>query len=469
MDRRELGIYVHIPFCAAKCRYCDFLSFPAARQVQEDYFRALLEEIRAFDRADDYEAVSVYFGGGTPSVPDKERITETLELIFSVFRVREDAEITIECNPGTLDEGRLEAYKNAGFNRLSLGLQSADNGLLKTLGRIHTFETFREEFLAARRAGFSNISVDLMYSLPGQTLGLWEDTLKKVLALSPEHISAYSLIVEEGTPFWDLYHEDAAAKERGDRPLFLPDEDTEDQMLDALKNMLRKIGMYRYEISNYSRQGYESRHNTGYWLRREYAGFGLGASGQLGRERLKNTEDLGVYLGRYLKSIPSDGTKSDLSDGAKSDPSVWMKSELSVGTKSAPSDGTKSDLSVGKKNGPSPEMTENGARKRCAEYNEEKSTEISCIKKEITGQAISERVVLDEEEEMAETMILGLRMVRGVDLAAFEKKFGVRAQDRYSDVIEEFLQKGLLEQTDTHLRLTDRGFDVSNLVMCSFL
>ncbi|MBR3231629.1 MAG: radical SAM protein, partial [Lachnospiraceae bacterium] len=190
MEKRELGIYVHIPFCVRKCAYCDFLSFPAGENTQQDYFEALNEEIASFVPAQDYEAVSVYFGGGTPSLPESGQIIRTLDTIRRCFHVRKDAEITIECNPGTLDPERLVCYQKAGFNRLSIGLQSAGNHLLRTLGRIHTFETFQREYLAARSAGFDNISIDLMYGLPGQTLSDWEDTLGRVMDLRPEHISA---------------------------------------------------------------------------------------------------------------------------------------------------------------------------------------------------------------------------------------------------------------------------------------
>ena len=386
MEKRELGIYVHIPFCARKCAYCDFLSFPAGKNVQQDYFYALQKEIASFVPSGDYEAVSVYFGGGTPSLPDPGQIAWTLDVIRETFAVRKDAEITIECNPGTLDRHRLETYKRAGFNRLSIGLQSADNTLLETLGRIHTFETFRREYRQAREAGFDNISIDLMYGLPNQTLSSWKDTLEKITELDPEHVSAYSLIVEEGTPFWDRYHEDDEEKRRGGRPLFLPDEETEGQMLELLKSSLSDIGIYRYEISSYAKPGYESRHNTGYWLRREYAGFGLGASGQIRDFRYRNPSRLEGYLNH-----------------AQPD-----------------------------------------------EYVEEKT-------------------FLSGEDEISETMILGLRMIRGVDLQRFEERFHVRAEDLFKDVIDRFRKAGLLEITDHHLHLTDRGLDVSNLVMCEFL
>lgn len=394
MEKRELEIYVHIPFCVRKCAYCDFLSFPASEQTHRAYTDALLREISRFEEPGRYEVVSVYFGGGTPSLPDPELTVSVLDLIRKRFCVREDAEITIECNPGTLTDEKLDLFFRTGFNRLSIGLQSADNSLLSGLGRIHTWEKFREEYAAARAAGFSNISVDLMYGLPGQTCEVWRQTIKQVLSLpndgcssdrpqGPEHISAYSLIIEEGTPFWDRYHEDSLAKARGDRTLFLPDEQSEDQMQKDLEQLLRQAGMHRYEISNYALPGRESRHNTGYWIRREYAGFGLGASGLIGSRRFRNTADLAEYISQEQ---------------------------------------------------PAREVT-----------------------------------LLSRENEIEETMFLGLRMMEGVDLKRFEERFGVRAENLYKEVTETLTSQGLLETGEGHLRLTDRGIEVSNLVMAEFL
>ena len=408
MDRRELGIYVHIPFCVRKCAYCDFLSFPASGRLQQAYFRALREEIAAFENAEEYEAVSVYFGGGTPSLPPAGEITNTLEVIRRSFSAAQDAEITIECNPGTMDRERLNAYRKAGFNRLSMGLQTADDTLLKTLGRIHTWETFLKEYFEARDAGFDNISIDLMYGLPGQTLPVWEDTLEKVKALAPEHLSSYSLIIEEGTPFWDRYHEDDETKRRGEKTLFLPDEEEEDRMLEALKSSLRDIGMNRYEISNYARPGKESRHNTGYWLRREYAGFGLGASGQIKKTRYRNQSSLTEYL-KSVSVLAERREKADQTD--------------------------------------CPEISVFGP----------------------AGDVREETTVLTRKDEISETMILGLRMTEGVDLQRFEKTFSERAEDLFAEEIETYRRAGLLELAGRHLRLTERGFDVSNLVMSSFL
>ncbi len=436
MNRREIGIYVHIPFCVRKCAYCDFLSFPAAQKLQHTYFQKLREEIASFDCAQDHEAVSVYFGGGTPSLPDPEEIIQTLELIRTVFIVSEDAEITIECNPGTMDKGRLSAYRDAGINRLSIGLQSADDSLLKTLGRIHTREVFLREYLEAREAGFDNVSVDLMYGLPGQTLRSWTETLDLVKELSPEHISAYSLIVEEGTPFWSRYHEDDMAKRRGEKPLFLPDEEEEDRMLEVLRDSLRDIGMYRYEISNYALPGRESRHNTGYWKRREYAGFGLGASGQIGQIRYRNQSDMDLYLAAG-RQRPADNEQAG--DGMQ------------------PAD-----------NRPAADKNQSTGRKQPV-YSGQAGDRMQSAEEGASDSFREEVTVLTREDEISETMILGLRMTEGVNLARFEECFHERAEDLFSEQIEKFRQAGLLELSKGHLYLTDRGLDVSNLVMCEFL
>ena len=430
MDRRELGVYVHIPFCVRKCAYCDFLSFPASPALQAEYFRALREEITLFERPEEYEVISVYFGGGTPSLPPSGEITETLDVIRRTFFVSGEAEITIECNPGTLDRGRLKNYRQAGFNRLSIGLQSADDSLLRQLGRIHTWEDFHREYRQAREEGFDNISVDLMYGLPRQTLSSWKETLDRVRELRPEHLSAYSLIIEEGTLFWELYQEDDLAKKRGDKPLFLPDEDAEDRMLKILNTSLREIGMYRYEISNYAVPGRESRHNTGYWKRREYAGFGLGASGQIGRVRYRNKTGMKDYLCAAFGENPG----TDIQDTR----------------------GEMNRLSIGRR------CREEGSLREESSLREE-----NILNKEDSFR--EEETLLSREEEIAETMILGLRMTEGVDLLGFEETFSERAEELFSHEIEQFRQAGLLELSGHHLRLTERGFDVSNLVMCAFI
>ena len=286
--KKKLGIYIHIPFCVRKCAYCDFLSAPAGEATRSAYVRALREEIRSAGELDEiYEGATVFFGGGTPSLLTGKELAGILDEVSRRLLLRSDAEITVECNPGTLNREKLEIYKRAGINRLSIGLQSADNRELKTLGRIHTWEQFLESYESARAAGFTNINVDLMSALPGQTRKSWQETLQKVLVLNPEHISAYSLIIEEGTPFYEKY---------ADHPELLPPEDEERQMYYDTKRILAEQGYERYEISNYARKGYACRHNLGYWSRRDYKGFGLGASSLLNSVRSTVQEDLTEYL-----------------------------------------------------------------------------------------------------------------------------------------------------------------------------
>lgn len=291
----ELALYFHIPFCLKKCNYCDFLSFGADSPLADGktkarYMDSLLREtvMRAEDYGD-YCVASVFIGGGTPSMVNPEFLSELLAVVREHYRLAEDAEITIEVNPGTVDERALRCYQQAGINRLSIGLQSADNGELAALGRVHTYGQFLGTYYTARKCGFSNVNVDIMSALPGQTLKGYLDTLEKVLALDPppEHVSAYSLILEEGTVLWE---------QAGRGELVLPDEDTEREMYEAARRVLEGAGYVRYEISNYARPGRECRHNCGYWCRRDYAGFGIGAASLIDNVRFKNGEDLRAYL-----------------------------------------------------------------------------------------------------------------------------------------------------------------------------
>lgn len=289
--RRKLELYIHIPFCVKKCAYCDFLSGPASRERIEEYIQALKKEIESYRKfAEDYEVSTVFFGGGTPSLLSSEQMEMIMGAIKHIFLLQENAEITMEANPGTVTEERLKAYKKAEINRLSFGLQSAKNEELTILGRIHTFEEFLESYEIARKAGFSNINVDLISAIPKQTLESWEETLTTIIELEPEHISAYSLIVEEGTPFAELYGEDGKWEE------MLPDEEEERNMYRKTEEMLQRAGYHRYEISNYAKRDYECRHNLGYWDRTEYLGLGLGASSFLNQTRFHNTEDMERYL-----------------------------------------------------------------------------------------------------------------------------------------------------------------------------
>ncbi len=386
MNKKELELYIHIPFCVKKCSYCDFLSAPATEQTREAYMAALFAEIGG--RAKEYRdriVTSLFIGGGTPSLLSGEQILQLMERIRAQFVLAEDAEITMEVNPGTATAQKLWEFYGAGINRLSIGMQSAQAQELKTLGRIHDFEGFCQVYREAVAAGFTNINVDVMSGLPGQTLASYKDTLEKVLHLEPmpQHISAYSLIVEEGTPF-------AAMAERGQLPL--PEEDTERAMYEETIEVLEKYGFHRYEISNYARPGYECRHNVGYWVRRDYLGFGIGAASLIDNVRFQNGRDLTAYLAHPLD---------------------------------------------------------------CRE--EEQS--------------------LTTQEQMEETLFLGLRLTKGVSYDAFARQYGSSLQEVYGEVIAHNVADGLLQVTEGEengesrrfLALTKRGLDLSNYVMAQFL
>ena len=286
--KKPLGIYIHIPFCVRKCRYCDFLSGPAGSDVQKKYVEMLLKEIEEQkELLGESETDTIFFGGGTPSILPGEAILQIMEKLRSVGNILPTAEISIEANPGTVTEEKLLLWKAAGINRISFGLQSSDNEELKRLGRIHTWEAFVENYHLARKCGFENINVDLMSALPGQTVVTWKETMEKVTALDPEHISAYSLIIEEGTPFYEAY---------ADHPELLPTEEDERAMYYETKTYLASKGYERYEISNYAKKGYPCRHNLSYWERTNYLGLGLGAASLLGNVRKSNQTELLEYL-----------------------------------------------------------------------------------------------------------------------------------------------------------------------------
>ncbi len=291
---KELGIYVHIPFCVSKCAYCDFLSAPCKLEVHEEYVQALLKEIKAFaeSRGSQYVVKSVFFGGGTPSIMDWSLTCDILQCIINEYNVKQDAEITIECNPGTVDLEKLKAYRNAGFNRLSFGLQSVNDDELKALGRIHSFEEFLESYVLAGQCGFDNINIDIMSALPGQTVESWIHTIQTVTRLRPAHISAYSLIVEEGTRLHEQVEQGLVK---------LPDEDTEREIYYATNKYLEMAGYGHYEISNYARAGRECRHNIIYWQGGEYAGFGLGAASYIHGVRYSNVRELQSYIANPLQ------------------------------------------------------------------------------------------------------------------------------------------------------------------------
>ena len=293
-EKKSLSIYIHIPFCVRKCSYCDFLSFPVGRSCvegygvyREKYIEALCEELRSYASiAETHRVKTIYIGGGTPSILEPDEITVIMTTVRKVFDVADDAEISIEVNPGTLTSRKAAEYIANGINRMSIGLQTAQKDELEALGRIHNYDQFIAAFDMAREAGFRNINIDLMSDIPGQTMRSYLDTLEKVLRCRPEHISSYSLIVEDGTPL------------AADQTLLsqIPDEDVDRQMYDITNKLLDTGGYHRYEISNYARHGYECRHNIVYWTLGEYIGVGIGAASFLYGRRYTNTSSLEDYI-----------------------------------------------------------------------------------------------------------------------------------------------------------------------------
>ncbi len=295
---KSLSVYIHIPFCAKKCNYCDFLSAPATAEKRKQYLSALKSEMQAeAKRYEDFCVKSVFFGGGTPSILEAQAITELLEVLKTAYHMDTQAEITLEMNPATATKEKMESWKKAGVNRLSIGLQSAHDEELKMLGRIHCYADFLESYQNAREVGFTNVNIDLMSGLPGQDMKKWEDTLQKVLALKPEHISAYSLIIEEGTEICQNIERYPA----------LPSEEEDRKMYQRTKEILKENGYTRYEISNYAKEGYECKHNCVYWQRGNYVGFGLGAASMVENVRWTNTCDFDSYLAKCKQ--PSDFQK----------------------------------------------------------------------------------------------------------------------------------------------------------------
>ena len=415
MERRNITdspmeIYVHIPFCIKKCDYCDFLSGPSGPKEQADYVDALLEEINAAEEGKGRSVSSVFIGGGTPSVLDERFIGEILNHIRRKFQIADYAEITIEVNPGTADRNKLQAYRTYGINRLSIGLQSPDDRELKILGRIHNYEQFLETYRSAREAGFDNINIDLMSGLPYQTLDKFLESLQTVIRLKPEHISAYSLIIEKGTPFYERYKFDAVKQEAGLHTEILPDEDEVYRIYKATQDVLKQAGYRQYEISNFAQPGYACRHNIGYWTRENYLGLGLGASSLVENVRYTNTRQLYAY-GEFCDHLQEKSPAEFLKDGEHAVPE---------------------DLWIG-----------------------------SCVQEQAQ--------ILTRKEQMEEFMFLGLRMNEGVTRAAFEQSFGVPIEAVYLETLRKLKEQGLLQMVAGRIALTDKGMDLANYVMAKFL
>ncbi len=407
-QKKELGLYLHIPFCVRKCDYCDFLSAPGTESAKKSYVEALLTEIVSYQgRTSDYVVETIFFGGGTPSCIPEEDIERIMAAIRETFTISEERlEATIEVNPGTVTKGKLEVYRRAGINRISFGLQSTKSMELKKLGRIHSYEDFLENYQLTREVGFLNINVDLMSALPGQTLASWEDTLYSVAKLNPEHISAYSLIIEEGTKFYDRYHIGAALEKD------LPDEDTDRMIYHRTKEILEQFHYQRYEISNYAKAGYECRHNNSYWIGTQYLGLGLGSSSLLDGARFSNIDNLKQYI-KQLDEYRLYGK-------------------------------------------------EENKRISKEQYNYLPiSRDLPGIRKDYKR--------LTKEEQMEEFMFLGLRRCEGVSKEEFYHRFGENMDVIYGRELDGLKDKKLIEMDEVILRLTDLGVDVSNQVLSVFL
>ena len=300
MKTKNIGLYVHIPFCKKKCEYCDFKSYADKEELIEEYVKWLkyeLEEVGEGNRLD-YEnhldnlaiVKTIYIGGGTPSLIDSKYISEILEVIKKNYTFAENTEITIEVNPGTVNKEKLEQYKKSGINRLSIGLQSTHDRLLKKIGRIHNYDDFLNTFKIARNVGFENINIDLMLGLPEQSIEDLEQSVEEVIKLNPEHISVYSLIVEEETPFY---------KKLEANELNLPEDDLERKMYWAVKEKLEKSGYIHYEISNFAKKGFESKHNLSCWNQDEYIGFGTSAHSYTNNIRYSNIDNIEEYINNF--------------------------------------------------------------------------------------------------------------------------------------------------------------------------
>ena len=299
---KEIGIYIHIPYCKKKCYYCDFISFPNKEETIQKYVETLKKEIDECTYSG-FDIGTIYIGGGTPSLLDSKYISDIIYKIKEKFIVSQNAEITIEVNPGTVTEEKMRDYKKAGVNRLSIGLQSTDNEILNKIGRIHTYEEFLETYNMARNIGFNNINVDLMIALPEENEESIAIQLTEIINLKPEHISVYSLIVEDGTKLREMLD---------NKEIELPTDEQERKMYWKVKELLEENGYEHYEISNFSLPGYNSRHNTDCWDQKEYLGFGAAAHSYFNRKRFSNTNTIEEYIHNYNdKQIEEEQTKEE--------------------------------------------------------------------------------------------------------------------------------------------------------------
>ncbi len=373
---KEIGLYIHIPFCRSKCMYCDFNSYERREGDGAAYVSALLKELALYQEKYDFLYKTVFIGGGTPTVINYSLIGSIMDKLGQYIKA--GAEVSMESNPGTVTIESLKYYRSLGINRLSIGLQAWQDKLLKGLGRIHSREDFLQTYDSAREAGFENISTDLMFALPGQTSEMWGETLEQVCRLSPEHISCYSLKLEEGTRLHKLH---------GEGKIKLPDEELDRDMYRMAADILEHYGYTQYEISNFAMKGKECRHNLIYWNNEEYLGIGAGSHSKLESTRFWNICDIDRYMDTINhRMLPVEGQE---------------------------------DIST--------------------------------------------------EEDMWETIFLALRLNEGLDVAGFEKSYGVDFKIRYETALKKLTAYGLVVMENGRLRLTDKGRDLSNSVFVEFM
>ncbi len=372
MNKKDIGIYVHIPFCLSKCSYCDFPSFSDKDGYYEKYVDSLISEINSYYN-NDFIIQTIFIGGGTPTVLPPILLEKILSAIYK-YNIYKNCEITIEANPETLTLDYLRQLKNFGVNRISIGLQSTSNKILKSIGRIHSFEKFYEEYNNCIKVGLTNVNIDLMFSLPGQTIKNYKNSLEIVTSLNPTHISSYSLILEENTPLFKDYK---------DNKINLPTEDLDRQLYQITNETLLKSGYNRYEISNYCKPTYECRHNLSYWKQVPYIGFGLGAHSYYKGCRFNNTYDFYKYI-----------TSHDI---------------------------------------------------------------------------VENKLVISKKACMEEFMFLGLRIINGILISDFNKKFNISLDEVFGPEIDKLIDLNLLVKADNVLRLTTKGIDLSNYVFSKFI
>ncbi|ELC8449795.1 radical SAM family heme chaperone HemW [Clostridium perfringens] len=374
----KISLYIHIPFCAQKCLYCDFPSFARKDHLRKAYIEALNKEIISLrEKHNNLEINTIFIGGGTPSVLEADEL-ECLLKEVAKLNMAKDIEYSMECNPGNLTEEKLEVMKKYGVNRISMGLQAKQDNLLKGLGRIHNYKTFKENFLLAKKVGFNNINIDLMFGLPNQRLNEWEETLREIISLEPAHISAYSLIIEEGTAFYNLYENDK---------LKLPTEEEERKMYHLAKKILEENGFNQYEISNYAKEGKECRHNLAYWNMDNWIGVGSAAASYINGKRIKNISS----VEEYINSI-----------------------------------------------------------------NEK-------------GEAVEEIITNSKNDNMEEFMFMGLRKINGIDENEFKKRFSMNINDVYGEILNKYIDEGLLIRESGRIFLSEKGIEISNIIMADFL